>query len=93
MGGGEGDVGAVATGEAGDVDRHLFAFEVGREADEGDDYIGFLDDVERLRAEGFDWGGPLEREAGAEEAGAVGVGDFEGVGFGVFEVEFSRCGC
>ena len=57
--GGQRDVGAVAAGEAGDVDGHLFAFEVGREADEGEDYVGFLDDVEGLVAEGFDGRGPL----------------------------------
>ena len=46
----------------------------------------------RLGAEGFDGGDPLEGEAGAEETGAVGVGDFEGVGLGVVEVELDGGG-
>ena len=48
--GGQRDVRAVSAGEAGDVDGHLFAFEVGGEADEGDDYVGLFDDVEGLSA-------------------------------------------
>src|SRR5262249_24334450 len=60
LGGGQGDVGAVASGEARDVHGHLFAFEVGREADEGENYIGLLDDVEGLVTEGLDGCGPLE---------------------------------
>src|ERR1700716_1748318 len=91
--GGQGDVGAVAAREAGDVYGHLFAFEVGGEADEGEDYVGLFDDVESLSTEGFDGGDPLEGEASAEETGAVGVGDFEGVGLGVVEVEFDGGGC
>jgi hypothetical protein len=50
LSGRESDVGAVATGEAGDVYGHLFAFEIGREAYEGDDYVRLLDDVEGLVA-------------------------------------------
>ncbi len=56
----QGDVGAITAREAGDVYGHLFAFEVGREADEGYDYVGFFNDVEGLSAKGFDWGDPLE---------------------------------
>ena len=40
--GGQRDVSAVASAEALDVYRHFFAFEIGREADEGDDDIRLL---------------------------------------------------
>ena len=75
--GGQRDVGAVAAGEAGDVDGHLFAFEVGGETDEGEDDVGLLDGFERLGAERFDGGDPLQGEACAEETARVGVGDLD----------------
>ena len=90
--GGEGDVGAVAAGEAGDLDGHLFAFEVGREADEGEGDVGFVDGFEGLGAEWFDGRHPLEREACSEEAFGVGVGDLDGMRLGVADVEFDGGG-
>jgi hypothetical protein len=60
LGGGKCDVGAVATREAGDVNRHLFAFKIGRETNEGDGHIGFFDDVDRLVTERLYGRGPLE---------------------------------
>ena len=83
--GGELDVGAVAAGEAFDVNGHLFAFELGGEADEGEDDVGFLGggDGFLLQAAGF--GKPIQREAGAEEGSAVVIDQLEDVGPGVGE--------
>jgi len=42
LGPGQGQVGAVAPGKAGDLDGHLFALQVGRETQDGDDDVGIL---------------------------------------------------
>ena len=51
--GGQIDGGAVAAGEAFELDGHLFAFERGREADEGDGDVGLLGSFDGLVAQNF----------------------------------------
>ena len=82
--GGQVDAGAVAAGEAFEVDGHLLAFERGREADEGDGDVGLLCGGDGFVAESG--GGGLPGEIDAGRAGAVEVFETDGVGLGVGEV-------
>ena len=81
--GGQVDAGAVAAGEAFEVDGHLLAFELGREADEGDGHVGLLCGGDGFVAQSGGGGFPGEIDAGG--AGAVEVFEADGVGFCVGE--------
>ena len=89
--GGEIDGGAVAAGEAVEMNRHLFAFERRREADEDDGDLGSF-----CGSDGFVakcGGGCFPGEVDACRTGAVEIFKADGVGLGVGERDGREEGC
>ncbi len=65
------EAGAIAAIEAVDLDGHLFAFKLRREADECDDDIGFLGTRNGLIDLRLRWSFPFQRHAAAGLIGGV----------------------
>ncbi len=81
------EAGAVAAVEAVDLDAHLFAFELRREADEGHDDIGFFGAGDGFVELGLRRRFPLERDAAAGAVAGVRILEHELMRFGVGEVD------
>ena len=81
------ETGAIAAIEAIDLDRHLFAFKLRREADEGNHDIGLLGAGHGFVKLCLGRRLPLEGEAAAGLIAGVGVFDAEVVRIGVGEVD------
>ena len=84
------EAGAVTAAEAVDVNVHLFALELRREADEGDHNIGLFGASDGLIQLGLWRRLPLERYAAAFLVAGVGVLELELVRVGVSKVEGDR---
>ena len=87
LGCGQDNLGAVAAGEAVDLDGHLFAFELRREADEGYNDIGLFGCGYGFIELSLRGCGPLEVESAAGLVAGVAVFQFEFVRVGVGEVD------
>ena len=88
--GGQGDVGAVASAEALDVYRHLFALEIGREADEGNDDIGLFGHGDGFVAESVGIGLPLEANSATAAWAVVRIFDTNFMRLAGVEVDRER---